>query len=384
MKTADRVMYVAGLVLLFGGLNLAILLSHMSRLVGIVFILAGIGALLWAAKGEKAVAKEKTAEDNIASRLVNLVTLEGRLKLLIPAAGIAVLVAVASFNLFLRDGFYLGSNDYVALVLAAVFLAYNYIPAKYRVERDFALLFVILLFVFLVIPTTLLSLGGGETDTNTPLIYYLLAMPTAALSNLLGIAVVSPVTDPMTGLRIYNMMEVPGPDGFPIPLSIGLSCTGLYSVAIFVSAFIAFVAVEYKKADRKVALLLALGIFLAWVANILRMTIIIIVGRYHGAEAMQWTHNNIGELIFMAWITVFWLVMFRYFGVLDREPVKEESPQRKKGLCQHCGKPLSPASPSVKCECGRVAHADCISANDGKCPSCGADMKLEIQDEKIS
>jgi len=50
MKPLNRILFVIGLVLLFGGLDLAILLSHTSRWVGIVFILAGIGILTIAVK----------------------------------------------------------------------------------------------------------------------------------------------------------------------------------------------------------------------------------------------------------------------------------------------------------------------------------------------
>ena len=180
---------------------------------------------------------------------------------------------------------------------------------------------------------------------------------------------------------MYNMMLITGSDGYPINLSIGISCTGLYSVAIFVSAFIAFVAVEYKKADRKAALLLGIGIFLAWFANIIRMTIIVVVGKYYGAEAMVWTHNNIGELIFMAWITMFWLFIFKCFGVLDKKENMNMGTKRippKKGTCGICGKPLSPATPSMKCECGKVSHTECVRIKDHKCPSCGRTFGMNV------
>ena len=157
-------------------------------------------------------------------------------------------------------------------------------------------------------------------------------------------------------------------------LQIGLSCSGLYSVAIFVSAFTAFVAVEYKKFDHKVAMLLIVGIFLAWIANILRMTIIVIVGHYYGRNTMIWTHNNIGELIFMAWVILFWLFMFQYFGILN---TREHAPVRRnkiKGKCAICGEPLSPSLPSKQCECGAIYHASCILINGQRCPACGVEF----------
>ena len=48
MKTADKIKFVIGLVLLFGGLDLTILLSHTSRLFGVLLIILGLGILYWA------------------------------------------------------------------------------------------------------------------------------------------------------------------------------------------------------------------------------------------------------------------------------------------------------------------------------------------------
>ncbi len=380
MKTTDRIIFVIGLVLLFGGLDLTILLSHTNRLVGIGLILAGLVLILWAAKSSEPEIHDKTKkQDNLASKVIHLLTLNGRFKDSIPIAGIGVLVSVIAFNVFLADEFRLGSNDYVGLMLAGILISYYQIPKKYSVERDFALLFSIFLFVFLVIPTTLLKLTSDGADTNSLLTHYLLALPTAGLANLLGIPVITPGYNAQLGILAYNVMEVPGPDGFPLTLSIGLSCTGLYSVAIFVSAFIAFIAVEYKKFDQKVAVLLGVGIFLAWIANILRMTIIVIVGHHYGIDTMVWTHNNIGELIFMAWIIIFWLIMFRYFRVLDNKesvPIIREKPR---GKCAICEELLSPSLPSKRCECGAISHAGCILTNEHICPACGVEFPQESQ-----
>ena len=378
MKTIDRIIFVIGLVLLFGGLDLTILLSHTNRFVGIGLIFAGLALILWAAKSsEPEVPKKMSKPDNLASKLIHMLTLNGRFRESIPIAGIGVLVSVMAFNLILADEFRLGSNDYVGLLLAGILISYYQIPKKYSVERDFALLFAIFLFLFLVIPTTLLQLTseGGNVDTNSPLTYYFLAMPTATLSNLLGIPVISPFTDQITLEPVYHIMQVPGPDGFPLNLSISLSCSGLYSVAIFVSAFIAFVAVEYKRFDMKVALLLGVGIVLAWIANIIRMTIIVIVGHYYGMDAMVWTHNNIGELIFMAWVILFWLFMFKYFGVLDSNESPPKARKEPKGKCAICGEILSPSLPSKRCECGAISHSGCILTNEHRCPSCGVEFQ---------
>lgn len=377
MSPARRFGFVAGLVMLFAGLDLLILLSHLSRLWGALLIIAGIAVLAWASRGAGVTGPGPAKPaDNIASRLIRKATFGGRFRDAIPAAGVCVLASVAVFNLALKDGLYLGSNDYVALLLGAVLLAYNYVPARYSVERDFALLFGMLLFVLLVIPTTALEFTSESADTNSPLTYYFLAMPTASLVRLLGVPVVSPFMD--AGVPVYNVMQLDGPDGYPINLSIALSCSGLYSVAIFVSAFAAFVAVEYRRFDRVVAALLIVGVALAWIANILRMTVIVLVGHAWGAGPMQWTHNNIGELIFMAWVAAFWYLMFRRFGVLDRSPAKGRKPRRPRGRCAVCGETLSPTIPASRCECGAISHSGCILTNGMRCPSCGVEFGPDL------
>ena len=373
MKQTDRIKLVIGMVLLFGGLNLTILLSHLSRLYGVALVFAGIGIILWAAGGIERGRTPKAAEKkSLATSIIHILTFNGRFRDALPIAGIGILSLVAVFNLLVSENSYLGSNDYVAIFLAGVLISYNLVPGKYSVERDFALLFSVLLFFLLVVPTTILQLTSTGEDTNSPITYYLLAMPTTAFVNLLGISAES------VG---YNVIRIIGPEGEAMNLSIALSCSGLYSVAIFVSAFFAFVAVEYKKFDRKVMLLLGIGIFLAWIANIIRMSIIVVVGKYYGGDTMEWVHNNIGELIFMAWVTLFWLFMFRYFGVLEAKDDKAKPagtrPMRAgKGRCAVCKEPLSPSIPSTRCECGAISHSGCILTNGMRCPSCGIHLEL--------
>jgi exosortase/archaeosortase family protein len=117
---------------------------------------------------------------------------------------------------------------------------------------------------------------------------------------------------------------------------IGISCTGLYSVTIFISGFIAFILIEYGRFDIKVASLLVLGIFTSWFANILRMTIIVAVGSHMGPDALRWTHENAGIFIFMLWVGLFWAIMFKLLVPKkakreDEENLENEEPIESAG-----------------------------------------------------
>ena len=93
---------------------------------------------------------------------------------------------------------------------------------------------------------------------------------------------------------------------------IARSCSGIYSFSIFSSSFIAFALVVYRKMDLKVILFMVLGTLLAYLGNIVRMTIVIASGHYYGAQTMIWVHENVGYVIFFAWMAFFWFLLYKF------------------------------------------------------------------------
>jgi len=312
---------LVSLIILFAGVDAAILVNKWSRMLGLAVAAAG-GTLLYISVN---VGRERTEAGphilpvpeqiegpTLAETAVRLYTLNGRFPLMMPITGAALIVLVFFYNLYSGFNTYLGSNDYVVLLLAASILTYNYIPDKYSVERDFGLVFLSLLMLVVVIPTTYYEFKYGTTggswddrNPNSPFIHYLLGIPLVNILNLLGI------TSKLNGVTISFLSA----SHRRLTISIALGCTGLYSVSIFLSAFISYIVVEYRKFDRKAAVLMTLGIITAYVANLIRMTIIILVGYRYGMDALLWTHKNIGELIFMFWIGIFWGLMFKYLDI---------------------------------------------------------------------
>ena len=326
-----KFLILISIIILFAGVNVAILISKWSRLLGVVLaIIGGVMLYFFTRTTEKTAARrtgfplprgDERKIAIIAERAVYVYTFKGRFPRLMPITGVIIAGGVLFYNLYLRFNTYLGSNDIVVLLLAASIISYNYIPKKYSVERDFVLIFFFLLFVIVVIPTTYYSLkygttGGSLEDQNpdSPIIHYFLVRPLVLILRLFDIhAVAEGVTIEFPNVHHNERIEI----------SIALGCTGLYSTSIFLSAFTSYILVEYRMFDKKVLFLLILGIITSYIANLLRMTIIALVGYYYGMEALIWTHKNIGELIFMFWIGIFWGLMFKY---LDIElPWKQES-----------------------------------------------------------
>jgi exosortase/archaeosortase family protein len=358
LGTRDLKWFLAGLFLIFAGLEIAVTLTYLPRMLGLVLILAGVGVMIFLAQKKpvttKAVESEETEGDEekeekktLAEHLINILTLKGRITFALPVIGVLIVIFVYAFNLLRTQELDLGVNDTITILLGLTLLLYNYVPVKFKAERDFVLLFFVFLFLILVVPITLYSLYSGplEENTNSPFVYYLLAEPTAGMLNFFGISssahlVSSPET--VTGIYlstsgVYIVYENLGgsQQSSLSSVMIGLSCTGLDSVTIFISGFTAFILMEYRKVDVKVASLLTLGVLTSWFANILRMTIIVVVGSHYGSDALEWTHANLGIIIFMIWVAIFWGIMFKLLVPAESGDGEGPGPEGPEGEKSH-------------------------------------------------
>ena len=259
--------------------------------------------------------------------------------------------------------------------LGAVLLVYNFVPAGYGRERDFSLILIVLYSVTMVLPMGLYRLATGTIDLPGGFVYWMLGVPVAALVRLTG------AWASAHGIFIDYQMTT----GQVGSLGISTGCAGLDSLFLFVSGFIAFMLVENPRLDRRIGAALVVGILTAYVANLLRMVIIVEAGVYYGHDAMMAVHENAGTLIFLGWIAVFWYLMYRF--VLRRPGATGNagtaSAVGDEGLnCSSCGAAVDPASIPEKCPgCGQEFDPGIYCEKCGaevdpadipeKCPSCG-------------
>ena len=275
------------------------------------------------------------------------------------------------FNAFLSATPGLLTHDQVVLLLGGVLMAYPYVPERYGRERDFVLLFVIALASILVIPLALLRLvtedPGASVDAYSA---FALAPQTSAILNAIGVqnTLIYSSSFGAPGLGFYTASTRQY-----VEVYITSACSGIYSFAIFASAFAAYVLTEQRRLTPRVAVFSALGVFLAYLANVFRMVVIVWVGyRFdtQGIQNMLFAHSNVGWLIFLAWVAAFWLLLFRFLP--PSAPVKEiVTPRHRGAFCGVCGIVLTPAIPATRCTCGKFYHVECLLA-EGRCPNCQA------------
>ena len=313
--------------------------------------------------------------DTLASRLLTRVTWEGRLVPFFPVFGIVIVVADLAYNALVSSTPALLTHDQAVLLFGAALIAYRFVPERYNRERDFVLLFTVGLTAILVIPLLLLRLFSNNQFVSVDAYSaYALAPQTSAVLNLLGVhnSVVFVPPEPSPGLSFTTAR------GLQVTVFITSACSGIYSVAIFASAFAAFVLSEQRRLTFRVGLFFALGILLAYLANILRMVAIVLIGYQYdtpatGTQALLFAHSNVGWVIFLLWIALFWVLLFRFLppGFSSRKAGESPSAQRPRrgAFCGICGIVLTPAIPATRCECAKLYHAECL-ATEGRCPNC--------------
>lgn len=372
-KGHRNVLVVVALVFLLAGIDL---LVNRPKDIGVQWFslpLLGAGlAILALVLWPMARPGPRPAQDTLARRFLWWATWQGRLVPLFPVAGIVLIVADLAFNALLSPTPALLVHDQTVLLLGAVLIAYPLVPDRYTRERDFVFLFVFALAVILVIPLALLRVVAGDPGASVDAYStFALAPQTSAILGLIGVenSVVYSASYAAPGLAFRTASDL------YVEVYITSACSGIYSFAIFTSAFTAFVLTEQRRLTRRVVTFFVLGILLAYLANILRMVVIVWVGFQFDVNDIQnlmFAHSNAGWLIFLAWIALFWFLLFRFLPRETPKPAAAQAMPRRRGVfCGICGIVLTPAVPATRCECGRFYHVECLTS-EGRCPECSA------------
>ena len=359
------------LILAFVGVNLQ-LLTHLPdvRIFGQVLIVIGlVGAILLTTvierrSKDKKVKKEK--RDDLAWRFLHWITWKGRLKPWLPVLGLVAIIIDLVWNFVIAHSTEFLSQDWTMWALGGVLLIYDFVPRKYGKERDFALLFVSLFAITMVLPMGIYRVITDTTDLPEWFVYYLLALPTSLIVNLTG------AHSYVSGITISFDMTGGGVSG----LVISTGCAGLDSLFLFISGFVAFMLIENAKLTRPITAALIIGIATAYFANLLRMTIIVLVGVQYGTSAMLATHENAGSIIFLGWIALFWYLMYRFVlkPARDKEKAAEDVDELR---CANCAFGVDPKHIPDKCpRCGQVFEQGLF------CEECGAEIDPEKVPEK--
>ena len=365
---------LVALLITFAGADLLIRPtgSDTQRL-AIPLLAVGAGLFAWALWPREIVGT--VPRSTLASRLIYAITWRGRLIPYFPALGAALVATDLAYNAVLSGTPALLTEDTILLLGAGVLLVYGFVPNRFARERDFVLLFSILLNAILVAPLLLARALSSDFERSVDLYSWVaLAPQTGALLSLLG---VSNSVQPVAGSTAPGLTFVPKNVAIQVTVVITTACSGIYSFAIFGSAFIAFVLSEYDRLCWRTWALLGLGFLSAYVANVLRMVVIVLVGYYTDTtstalQSMLIAHSYAGWLIFLGWTALFWAALLRLLpiGPVRVGQAAGETSRRSDSRCGICAAVLTPLRPATRCECGEFFHRACLTSAR-RCPSCG-------------
>ncbi|MEA3191185.1 MAG: hypothetical protein QOD77_1767 [Thermoplasmata archaeon] len=93
-----------------------------------------------------------------------------------------------------------------------------------------------------------------------------------------------------------------------LTVQVGAACSGLQAMALFMGMLALFAATQ-RPPGRRLAVWTVVGLAGVYVANVLRLFVVILAGHQWGAGALQEVHANAGWAFFVAWSLLFavWL-----------------------------------------------------------------------------
>jgi exosortase/archaeosortase family protein len=291
-------------------------MGHSVLLVELIMLGAGVGMALYAAK---AISERKVeVADGIVFRLVAKVVSRKNVALVISVAGFILLFAWSTLKILVTKDTALHLEDFIVTLFGISLILYNTAPTKLHAVQDFSVFYLFFLTLVFVVIWKTYSLVSGESYGRITAYseYYVVTAPTTGILNLLGFEVHASLN--LSGPGLSNIIDYEH-DGVLLKLGIGTGCSGLYSAGLFFSAFLAFILVRYQKVDAPAAAALGIGFAVTWLSNIIRMIFTIATGIAWGHPALAFVHAYIGILIFVAFITVFWMLIVRWLdGVYEK------------------------------------------------------------------
>ncbi len=377
MAAHRKALGLVGLIVAFTGVSMVLNPTHATSLIWIGAVLLVAGAALFTFLVWPRTAAAGAERPSMGSRLIQRLALRGQLIPFFPVFGVALVAIDLVYNLLLSASPAILTEDILVLLSAAALLGYGFVPSQYARERDFVLLFFLFLDLLLVAPLLVARVVTNNVDASVD-VYSWTALAPEVGAILSGLGVANSV-HAVAGYTAPGLTFTPVNVGMPVTLVITTACSGIYSFGIFAAAYVAFLLTEYAHPSRRLWLLLGLGFVASYVANLLRMVVIVLIGYYTDSAAtdlqnLLLAHSYAGWIIFLAWLALFWGVLFRFLPEEERSgaapaELSVKARARPATLCGICHESLTPAIPATRCDCGRYYHRACLSVA-AECPTC--------------
>ena len=127
--------------------------------------------------------------------------------------------------------------------------------------------------------------------------HYFVLLPSVFITKIIGIPIHVIATETV---RIQGVED--------ISVIIGGPCSGLYSMFLLIALMVAYTRIEQVERSKFFSLLL-ISVAVAYIANLMRVSTLYIVGFYYGKELMYMVHVHLGWVIFVIVVAVLLYVL---------------------------------------------------------------------------
>ena len=197
--------------------------------------------------------------------------------------GIFMVLANIVYNLKALNQ--LGTLDSMAFFMGISFIAYG--TSKFRRMGEFGIymsgtFIVLFLFFYSILP----SLHNNFIHDFD---HYFVLIPSLYFVNTLtnmDIHIIATETVHFNGFEESTVI-------------IGGPCSGIYSMLLLLGIIVGYVKMEKLTDKKRIYLLILAAVIIAYFSNLIRVSILYIVGYYYGIEKMMFVHVYIGWFIFI-------------------------------------------------------------------------------------
>lgn len=300
--------FLAGMLLAgYGTLVLVRVLAHEAPFVGLILLLGG-AALAWSGRPATldATSTLPPQGDGDAKRVRSKAAAIATLSL-----GAAAAVGVTAYNLVTASTFTIPELAIfaygVVLIVAAPLMDRRVGPTNGRTLVAWSL-------PLLAAPLGMYALdaaldaGVGSSPLDA-FIRHALVAPMAGVLMALGFDV------DHTGQTIML-----GTAGARLALTVGVVCAGLQPGILFLGV-LGLHALRQETPRARLALYLGLGLLGVYVANLVRLIVLALVGHRWGGAALQLAHAHFGWILFVAWMLLFWGFILRRLEGPAADPI---------------------------------------------------------------
>lgn len=197
--------------------------------------------------------------------------------------GIFIILADIVYNLKAINQ--LGTLDSMAFFMGISFIAYG--TSQYRRMGEFGIYmsgtFIVLFIFFYSILPSLKNNFIHDFD------HYFVLIPSLLIVNAvtnMDIHIIATETVHFNGIEDSTVL-------------IGGPCSGLYSMMLLFGIIVGYVKMEHLTDKKSIYLLIFASIIIAYISNLIRVSILYIIGYNYGIEKMMFVHVYLGWIIFI-------------------------------------------------------------------------------------